>query len=266
EYTREAGVRQLNRELASLMRKAARRIVSGENSLLKIDAPQVDELLGIPKFQREKDSANGLGVCTGLAWTEVGGVTMPIEVVSSAGKGELKLTGKLGSVMQESAQAALSYLKSISRELGLAPDAFKDVDYHVHVPEGAIPKDGPSAGLAIATALASLMTGRPVLAEIAMTGEITLRGRALPIGGLKEKTLAAHREGIRTVLYPEGNRKDLEDIPEEVRSELKMIAVKNFREVLELALAPAAASPQKRAPAPQPYYGERPTLPSGGLS
>ena len=265
EYTRESGVRNLNREFANLCRKAARKIVEDSGHKVEVDAPQVPEYLGIPKFQREKNTYNGLGVSTGLAWTEVGGVTMPIEVVSSPGKGVLQLTGKLGSVMQESAQAAMSYIKSISKELGIPQELFKDVDYHVHVPEGAIPKDGPSAGLAIATALVSLMTGRKVVPDLAMTGEMTLRGRALPIGGLKEKTLAAHREGIKRVLYPEGNRKDLEDIPVEVSSELQMIAVKNFQEVIELALEPADAA-QKRPPQPPPFYGERPSMPPGGLS
>jgi ATP-dependent Lon protease len=267
EYTRESGVRNLNREFANLMRKAARKIVADEEKKVVIDAAQVPEYLGIPKFQREKATYNGLGVSTGLAWTEVGGVTMPIEVVSSPGKGVLQLTGKLGSVMQESAQAAMSYIKSISKELGIAPEMFKDVDYHVHVPEGAIPKDGPSAGLAIATALTSLMTGRPVLPDIAMTGEMTLRGRALPIGGLKEKTMAAHREGVHTVLYPEGNRKDVEDIPQEVLAEVKMIPVKSFHDVITLALAPADAAAAKRPPQPPPFYGERPSsMPPGGLS
>src|SRR5262249_35592754 len=164
-------------------------------------------------------------VSTGLAWTEVGGVTMAIEVVSSPGKGELKLTGKLGSVMQESAQAALSHLKSIYKELGIAAEVFKDVDYHVHVPEGATPKDGPSPGIAIASALASLTTGRAVRPDLAMTGELTLRGRVLPIGGLKEKVLAAHREGMKTVLYPEQNQKDLEDIPKEILADIQLVPV-----------------------------------------
>ena len=265
EYTRESGVRNLNREFANLCRKAARKIVADPDHKVEVDAPQVPEFLGIPKFHREKNTYNGLGVSTGLAWTEVGGVTLPIEVVSSPGKGVLQLTGKLGSVMQESAQAAMSYIKSISKELGIAQEMFKDVDYHVHVPEGAIPKDGPSAGLAIATALVSLMTGRKVVPDLAMTGEMTLRGRALSIGGLKEKTLAAHREGIKRVLFPEGNRKDLEDIPQEVLSELQMIAVKNFQEVIELALEPLTDA-QKRTPQPPPFYGERPSLPPGGLS
>jgi ATP-dependent Lon protease len=265
EYTRESGVRNLNREFANLMRKAAKKIVTEEAKVVEIDGPQVPEYLGIPKFQRDRATYNGLGVSTGLAWTEVGGVTMPIEVVMAPGKGDLKLTGKLGSVMQESAQAAFSYIKSIMKELNIPGEMFKDVDYHVHVPEGAIPKDGPSAGLAIGTALVSLMTGRAVLPDIAMTGEITLRGRALPIGGLKEKTMAAHREGVHTVLYPEGNRKDLEDIPQEVSSQVKMIAVKNFHEVIELALAPAEAADHVRPPQAPPYHGGR-HVPPGGLS
>ncbi len=247
EYTREAGVRGLERELASLVRKAAARIVRGEAGPVSVDAGNLQQILGIPKYHRERNSFNAVGVSTGLAWTEVGGVTMGIEVVSMPGKGELKLTGKLGSVMVESAQAAHSYLKSIAKQLGVGPEAFKDVDYHVHVPEGATPKDGPSAGIAIAAALASLMTGRPVLAGIAMTGEMTLRGRVLPIGGLKEKVLAAHREGIKVVLYPEQNRKDLEDIPADILREIKLVPVKHFDEVLSLVLtagqAPSAPPP-----------------------
>jgi ATP-dependent Lon protease len=258
-------VRNLNRELANLCRKAARQIVSDSGKKITIDGDNVPKYLGIPKFHRELTTFNGVGVSTGLAWTEVGGVTMPIEVVSSPGKGDLKLTGKLGSVMQESAQAAMSYIKSISKELGIPQELFKDVDYHVHVPEGAIPKDGPSAGIAIATALTSLMTGRAVNSNLAMTGEMTLRGRVLPIGGLKEKTLAAHREGVKTVLYPENNRKDLEDIPQEVLAEVKMIPVKTFHEVLELALAPAAAA--SAHPPQQPWHAPRPNIPPpGGLS
>jgi ATP-dependent Lon protease len=265
EYTRESGVRNLNRELANLCRKAARQIVADGKQKIVVDAEQVPKYVGIPKFHRELTTFNGIGVSTGLAWTEVGGVTMPIEVVSSPGKGDLKLTGKLGSVMQESAQAAMSYIKSISKELGIPQELFKDVDYHVHVPEGAIPKDGPSAGIAIATALTSLMTGRAVNTNLAMTGEMTLRGRVLPIGGLKEKTLAAHREGVKTVLYPENNRKDLEDIPQEVLAEVKMIPVKTFHEVLELALSPAVATTAH--PPQQPWHAPRPNIPPpGGLS
>jgi ATP-dependent Lon protease len=250
EYTREAGVRSLNREMANLSRKAAMKFVTGETGPLSIEAENVPQFLGVPKFHREKNSHNAVGVSTGLAWTEVGGVTMAIEVAAFPGKGELKLTGKLGSVMSESAQAAFSYLKSISKELQLGPELFKDVDYHIHVPEGATPKDGPSAGIAIASALASLMTGRPVLPGVAMTGEMTLRGRVLPIGGLKEKVLAAHREGIKTVLYPDQNDKDLEEIPAEIRADLVLVPVRSFQEVLSLVLAPHACAPQAKAGVP----------------
>jgi ATP-dependent Lon protease len=245
DYTSEAGVRSLDREMASLARKVAKRLASADTAgagPIRIDADDLGELLGAPRFHHDRRTFNALGVATGLAWTEVGGVTMAVEAVAVPGKGELKLTGKLGQVMSESGQAAFSYVKSLAPSLGAAPDAFKDADYHVHVPEGATPKDGPSAGVAIATALASLVSGRPVLPGVAMTGEITLRGRVLPIGGLKEKTLAAHRDGIKTVLYPEGNQKDLEDIPEDILGELKMVPIRHFQEVLDLALAPASES------------------------
>ncbi|HAM35872.1 MAG TPA: endopeptidase La [Elusimicrobia bacterium] len=250
EYTYEAGVRNLDREMASLARKAAKAFASGEKGPIRIDADNLHDFLGVAKFHHEKRTYNALGVATGLAWTEVGGVTMAVEAVAVPGKGELKLTGKLGQVMAESAQAGFSYVKSLASFLGVEPEAFKDMDYHVHVPEGATPKDGPSAGIAIATALASLISGRPVLPQIAMTGEITLRGRILPIGGLKEKTLAAHRDGIKTMLYPDGNQKDLEDIPEDVIRELKMIPVKHFEEVVALALGPIGeAASAKPSPA-----------------
>ncbi|MDD5655846.1 MAG: endopeptidase La [Elusimicrobia bacterium] len=239
-YTREAGVRSLDRELASLSRKAAKRFVLGEPGPIRLDAAAVRGLLGVPKFHSERRTFNALGVATGLAWTEVGGVTMPVEAVAIPGKGELRLTGKLGQVMSESAQAAFSFIKAEAAALGVPADAFRDKDFHVHVPEGATPKDGPSAGVAIGTALASLACGRPVAADLAMTGEITLRGRVLPIGGLKEKVLAAHRDGVRTVLYPEANRKDLEDIPEDVLAEVRMVPVESFAQVLELALPPAS--------------------------
>jgi ATP-dependent Lon protease len=265
EYTREAGVRSLEREMGNLARKSARKIVSEKAKTLKIEDKNLEDFLGIPKFHKERNSFNGVGVSTGLAWTEVGGVTMAIEVVQMPGKGELKLTGKLGTVMQESAQAALSYLKSISASLGVSADNFKNFDYHIHVPEGATPKDGPSAGIAIATALVSLMTGRPVHESLAMTGEMTLRGRVLPIGGLKEKVLAAHREGIKTVLFPDANKKDLEDIPADILADIKMIPVKHFDEVLELAISAAPATikvpPRARASWIQP-----PATPPGGLS
>jgi ATP-dependent Lon protease len=242
-YTREAGVRSLDREMAALARKAAKRFVLGEAGPIRLDGASVPGLLGVPKFHDERGSFNAVGVCTGLAWTEVGGATMPIEALAVPGKGELKLTGKLGQVMSESAQAAFSLVKSEAAELGASAEAFKDKDFHVHVPEGATPKDGPSAGIAIGTALASLVTGRAVLPKVAMTGEITLRGRVLAIGGLKEKVLAAHRDGIRTVLFPEANRKDTEDIPEDVLAQINMVPVKTFSRVLELSLGPKPECP-----------------------
>jgi ATP-dependent Lon protease len=251
EYTREAGVRSLNREMASLSRKAAMALVKDGHTKIEITAENLPQYLGIPKFHREKNAQNSIGASTGLAWTEAGGVTMSIEVVSSPGKGELKLTGKLGTVMVESAQAGFSYLKSIAPELGISTEVFKDRDYHIHVPEGAIPKDGPSAGIAITLALLSLMTGRSVSPQLAMTGEITLRGRVLPIGGLKEKVLAAHREGIKTVLFPEQNKKDLEDIPAEILSDLNMIPVAHFKEVSDLGLLPVATT-SALTPMPSP--------------
>ena len=266
EYTREAGVRNLEREMATLARKTAKKFVSEGPKNITIDAKDLHEFLGIPKFHKEKNSFNAVGVSTGLAWTEVGGVTMSIEAVAMPGKGELKLTGKLGAVMVESAQAAFSYLKSISKELGVAPEAFKELDYHVHVPEGATPKDGPSAGIAIATALASLISGRPVLPEIAMTGELTLRGRVLPVGGMKEKVLAAHREGLKTIIYPEQNTKDLEDVPPEILSELEMVPVKHIQEVLDLSLSLASVANAPAEGARSWLGGGQALPPSGAVS
>ncbi len=238
EYTRESGVRQLEREIASLCRKAARAVLNETIEKVVVDAAAVAKLLGPAKFPREKNSFNGVGVSTGLAWTEVGGSTLAIEVVAVPGKGDVRITGRLGEVMTESAQTALSHVKSVAVELGIADDAFRRRDFHIHIPEGATPKDGPSAGIALATALASLLSGRAVVDGLAMTGEITLRGRVLPIGGLKEKVLAADREGLKTVLFPDANRKDLEDIPAEVLKRLKMVPVKHFRDVAALALGP----------------------------
>jgi ATP-dependent Lon protease len=241
EHTREAGVRHLERELAALCRKAARKVLSEKIEKVVVDEADVPKMLGPAKHPREKNSFNGVGVSTGLAWTEVGGATLAIEAVSVPGRGEVKITGRLGEVMTESAQTALSHVKAVADELGIPAEAFRRRDYHLHFPEGAVPKDGPSAGIAIATALASLLSGRPVVEGVAMTGEITLRGRVLPIGGLKEKALAADREGLKVILFPEGNVKDLEDIPAEVRERVKMVPVKHFSEVAALALGPAPA-------------------------
>ncbi len=234
-YTREAGVRNLNREMANLCRKAAKELALEKKDSIKISAKNVEKYLGIPHYEREKISENGIGVVTGLAWTEVGGETLTIEVNKMKGKGMLNLTGQLGNVMKESVQAAFTYVKSSAKKLGIKENMFKDTDFHVHVPEGAVPKDGPSAGLAMATALASVCMNKPVRKKLAMTGEITLRGRALAIGGLKEKVLAAYREGIDMVLFPESNKKDLVDIPENVKKKIKMIPVKHMDEVIKYA-------------------------------
>ena len=236
-YTREAGVRGLERKLASICRKTAKIIVSGEKKRVVVTDQNVEEYLGKTMFhygQAEKEDQ--VGVATGLAYTTVGGDTLQIEVSLSPGKGKLVLTGKLGDVMKESAQAAFSYIRSKVTELGIDPDFHENNDIHIHVPEGAVPKDGPSAGITMATALASALTGKPIRKEIGMTGEITLRGRVLPIGGLKEKSLGAHRAGITTIICPKENEKDLDDIPESVRNELEFIFVSHVDEVLDLSL------------------------------
>src|SRR5882672_5748295 len=223
--------------MATLCRKIAKFLV--ENSLEKPYTAQeadVRKFLGVPEFSKEKAADNNIGVSTGLAWTEHGGELLGIEVAEMPGKGKLLLTGKLGEVMQESAQAALSFIRANAKKWQIKTNLFKTRDYHIHVPEGATPKDGPSAGIAMATALISAMTGRAVKKNIAMTGEITLHGRVLPIGGLKEKSIAAYREGMDTVFYPEGNKKDLADIPEDIKNRLKLVPVKHMEQVLSLAL------------------------------
>lgn len=236
EYTREAGVRNLEQQVSSICRKAAKQIVAG-SSAVEVTADNLKEYLGPPKFRygmaEEQDQ---IGAVTGLAWTEVGGDTLVIEVTVMPGNGKLTLTGKLGDVMKESAQAAFSYTRSKVEQFRMQPDFHEKFDIHIHIPEGAIPKDGPSAGITMGTALISALTNIPVSRHVAMTGEITLRGRVLPIGGLKEKSLAAHRAGIRTVIIPKDNVKDLEEIPESVRQDLSFIPVSHMDEVLEHAL------------------------------
>ncbi|GGI96371.1 Lon protease 1 [Alicyclobacillus cellulosilyticus] len=239
-YTREAGVRQLDRLLASICRKVARQIADGSRARVTVTPKLLNEFLGPPVYRYgQVEESDQVGVVTGLAWTEAGGDTLTIEVSVVPGKGKLVLTGHLGDVMKESAQTAVSFIRSRARELGVPADFTETNDIHIHVPEGAIPKDGPSAGITMATALASALTNRPVSRKVAMTGEITLRGRVLPIGGLKEKSLAAHRAGVETVIYPEGNVKDLKDVPESVRASIKFVPVKHMDEVLDLALLPA---------------------------
>ncbi|WP_373370765.1 endopeptidase La [Lederbergia panacisoli] len=237
-YTREAGVRELERQLASICRKAAKIIVSGERKRVIVTSAYLEEMLGKKKYTYgQAELEDQVGVATGLAYTAVGGDTLQIEVSLAPGKGKLVLTGKLGDVMKESAQAAFSYVRSKAEELKLEKDFHETCDIHIHVPEGAVPKDGPSAGITIATALVSALTGRPIRKEVGMTGEITLRGRVLPIGGLKEKTLSAHRAGLTTIILPKENEKDIDDIPESVRGDLKFVPVSHMDEVLNTALA-----------------------------
>ena len=236
-YTREAGVRNLEREIAKLARKAVTEILKTKAKSVEVSPAKLEEYLGVKRFRyglAEKEDQ--VGVVTGLAWTSVGGDLLSIEALRLPGKGRMKTTGKLGDVMKESIEAAASYVRSISPELGVKPPKFETMDIHVHVPEGATPKDGPSAGLAMVTSIVSVLTGIPVRKDIAMTGEVTLRGNALAIGGLKEKLLAALRGGIKTVLIPEENAKDLPEIPENVKAGLTIIPVSHVREVLKLAL------------------------------
>ena len=236
-YTREAGVRSLERELANLARKTIKKIVSGDIKSLLIDESNLSEFAGVKKYKYgEIDSDDQVGIVTGLAWTEVGGDILPIESVIMPGKGRMTITGKLGDVMKESIQAAKSYVRSRSIDFGIKPTIFPLRDIHIHVPEGAIPKDGPSAGLGMVTSIVSVLTGIPVRKDIAMTGEVTLRGKALGIGGLKEKLLAALRAGTRTVIIPKENEKDLADIPDNVKKGLELIFVDNVDEVLKIAL------------------------------
>src|SRR5690625_1525803 len=237
EYTREAGVRELERMIATLCRKAAKVIVTEEQKRVIITKKRLEKFLGKPLYRYgQKEEANQVGTATGLAYTAVGGDVLSIEVSHYPGKGELTLTGKLGDVMKESAQAAFSYIRSRAKQLNVEEDFYEKYDIHIHVPEGATPKDGPSAGITMATALASALTGRAVNRHVSMTGEITLRGNVLPIGGLKEKSLSAHRAGITTVIITADNERDIEDVPKSVRKDLTFIPVKHLDEVLKHAL------------------------------
>jgi ATP-dependent Lon protease len=237
QYTREAGVRNLEREIANLCRKVAKRIAEGGPKKFAITTKTLHKFLGVPKYLPEEEmDKDEVGVATGLAWTETGGDIIYIEATTMKGKGSLTLTGQLGDVMKESGQAALSYVRSRAKELGIKDDIFSKTDMHIHVPAGAIPKDGPSAGITMATAIASAFTGVPVSKNVAMTGEVTLRGRVLPIGGLKEKTLAAKRMGIRKVIVPARNRKDLEDIPKYIKKDMEFVFAETMDDVLKVAL------------------------------
>ena len=256
EYTYEAGVRNLEREIGRVVRKVARLKAEGKQYPALVTPATVEKLLGPPQFfQTEAERRDEVGVATSLAWTENGGEIMTIEVAVLEGKGGLQMTGQIGEVMQESGQAALTYLKSRTEAFGIDPDVFERMDIHVHMPEGAIPKDGPSAGITLATAILSALTGRPVYRHVAMTGEITLRGRVLPIGGVREKVLAAHRAGLKIIIMPERNLKDLVDIPKRVRTDLKIIPVEHMDQVLEVALYPEAVieppRPRKRPEEPE---------------
>jgi len=237
EYTYEAGVRNLEREIGRLCRKEARLKSEKKKIIPVITVKSVEKFLGPPQFfMTEAERKDEVGVATAIAWTENGGEIMPVEVLIMEGKGNLQITGQIGDVMQESAQAALSYLKSKSTTLKIDPEIFEQVDVHLHIPEGAIPKDGPSAGITMATALFSAFTERRVYKEIGMTGEITLRGNILPVGGVREKILAAHRSGLKTILLPEKNEKDLVEVPKKVRDDLNIRFVKHMDEVIKIAL------------------------------
>jgi ATP-dependent Lon protease len=237
-YTREAGVRSLEREISKICRKVVKMLLlKKQDSKVTVSARNLDKFLGVRRYNfgmAEKE--NQVGQVSGLAWTEVGGDLLTIEVVTMPGKGTIQRTGSLGDVMKESVEAARSVARSRSRQLGITDEAWEKRDIHVHAPEGATPKDGPSAGIAITTAIVSALTGIPVRADVAMTGEITLRGEVLPIGGLKEKLLAAHRGGIKTVLIPEENVKDLAEIPDNVKNKLEIVPVKWIDRVLDIAL------------------------------
>jgi ATP-dependent Lon protease len=253
QYTREAGVRNLEREIASVCRKVARKIAEDEKGPFNVSSLNLHKFLGAPKFLPEEElEVNETGVATGLAWTSVGGEILHVEATTMKGKGNLTLTGHLGDVMKESAQAALSYARSRAKELDLDPDFYEKLDLHIHVPAGAIPKDGPSAGVTMATSLISALTRIPVRKDIAMTGEITLRGRVLPIGGVKEKTLAALRAGIKNVIVPYQNRKDLDEIPPYIRRRVNFMFVKDMDEILKQALVPEKVQTEPEAAEREP--------------
>jgi ATP-dependent Lon protease len=236
-YTRESGVRNLERELGAVCRKVAKRVVLGDSSKVVVDGTNVPEYLGVPRYLRDEKLADSqIGIATGLAWTQVGGETLFIEALKMKGKGGLNLTGQLGDVMKESARAAMSYARAHHEELGIDSEIFENTEIHVHIPAGAVPKDGPSAGITMATALISLLTDTPIRCDIAMTGEVTLAGRVLPVGGIREKALAALNQGITTIILPLANQKDLADIPDQFKEQMKFIFVENVDEVLAVAL------------------------------
>jgi ATP-dependent Lon protease len=236
-YTRESGVRNLEREIFKVSRKVVKKVVNAEKTKVKVDEKNLTDFLGVKKFKYgELETEDKVGISTGLAWTEFGGEILKIEAVNMPGKGRMQITGKLGDVMQESVKAAKSYVRSKSLDFGIIPPIFEKKDFHIHVPEGATPKDGPSAGIAMVTSIVSSITKVPVRRDLAMTGEVTLTGQVLPIGGLKEKLLSAHRAGIKEVLIPKDNEKDLADIPKKVKEDIKITPVGVVDEVLKIAL------------------------------
>ena len=236
-YTRESGVRNLEREISKVARKVVKKVVSGEEKEVNVNNKNLSDFLGVPKHKfGELESDNKVGIVTGLAWTEYGGEILKIETVTMPGKGRMQITGKLGDVMQESVKAAKSFVRSKCLEYGIIPPLFEKKDFHIHVPEGATPKDGPSAGIAMVTSIVSSITTIPVRKDVAMTGEVTLTGQVLQIGGLKEKLLAAHRAGIKQVLIPKENEKDLVDMPKKIIDDIKITPVENADEVLKIAL------------------------------
>src|SRR6185295_15071132 len=239
-YSREAGLRNFERNCAAIMRRRARRKAEGEEGAWVVDIEKVEEFLGIPRYAvEEAEKEPEIGVVTGLAWTSTGGDIMLIEALRMPGSGRLTVTGQLGDVMRESVDAALSFVRSRANLLEIPETEFRESDLHIHFPAGAIPKDGPSAGIAVTLAIASVLSRRPVRRDVAMTGEVTLRGKVLDIGGVKEKTLAAYRAGLREVIMPKGNEKDLRDVPPEVRANMAFTFVATMDEVIRLALLPA---------------------------
>ena len=262
-YTRESGVRSLERELGRLCRKAAMAFATTDVKRISITAENVESYLGTPRYTRDEAAKTDLvGVVNGLAWTQVGGEILPVEVGVMDGSGKLELTGNLGEVMQESCKAAMSCLRQRAAELGIPTDFYKTKDIHIHFPEGAVPKDGPSAGIAITTALLSALTDRPVRHDVAMTGEVTLRGRVMPIGGLREKTMGALRAGIRTVILPKENEKDLDEIDPNVRAKLRFVPVETVDAVFAEALVYPAAAPAARLDTVLPGAAEGGKLPA----
>ncbi|MFN2187430.1 MAG: S16 family serine protease, partial [Candidatus Promineifilaceae bacterium] len=262
QYTYEAGVRNLEREIANVCRKVARRVVEKKRHPKRISSKQIVSLLGPPRmsqqFLHEEDE---VGVATGVAWTAAGGDILFIEVTIMPGKGALTLTGQMGDVMQESAQAALSYTRSHAEAWGISDEVFENMDVHIHIPEGAVPKDGPSAGAAMATALISAFTNRPIRRDVGMTGEITLRGRILPVGGIREKALAARRVGIKTFIMPEKNETDLNDIPKKLRQDMEFIKIERMHELLDAVLLAPVPVPKKRRKAAKPTPMPRASVP-----